>query len=227
MKTIGLIGGMTWRTSSFYYSKINEIISRELGSNHSAKCLLHSLDFADIELLQNAEQWDNIIKIILKCSQNLINSGAEILAFCSNTIHIVADEIQDNIDVPIVNIIDATAEFIKSKNLSNALLLGTKFTMEKSFYIQKFVKQYSLNLAIPNKHDRETINKIIFYELSQGIINQNSKKKLFSIIKKSDTEGTILACTELPMLIKQADINIPLFDTSKIHIEKIIELALK
>lgn len=227
MKTIGLIGGMSWLTTSHYYSQINRIINLELGGNHSAKCLLHSLDFSEIEYLQNNSRWEEISEIILKSSQNLINCGAELLAFCSNTIHFVADEVQNKINVPIVNIIDATAKQIKSDNIENVVLLGTKFTMEKKFYIDKLKKQYALNVEIPNSDDRKFINRIIFKELSIGLINQKSKDKLISIIKKFNKEGIILACTELPMLIKNTDLDLPIFDTSKIHIEKIVERALK
>ena len=226
MKTVGLIGGMSWLTTSHYYTQINKIVNKELGNNHSAKCLIKSYDFAEIENLQNTGKWNEISNKVLESSRNLINCGADIIALCSNTIHIVADEVQEKINIPIINIIDATGEKIKSRNINKLLLLGTKFTMEKNFYIDKLENHYGLNIEVPDANGRNFINGLIFGELSTGLINQKSKNKLVSIINNYDTEGIILACTELPMIIKNADINLPLFDTSQIHIDKIIQTIL-
>jgi len=229
MKTIGLIGGLSWESSAVYYKIINETVKSILGGYHSAKCVMVSVDFAEIEKLQKIEDWESQNKIMIKSAQQLENAGANFVILCTNTMHLCSDEIIKNISIPFLHIAKATGEKIKEKKLSKIALLGTKFTMEKDFY-KDILSNYGIETIIPNEKDRNIVHDIIYKELVHGNINMNSKKAYQKIIKdlqNRGAEGVILGCTEIPLLIQPGDVDIPIFDTTKIHAESAVIMALK
>lgn len=230
MKTIGLIGGMSWESSLEYYRIINEQIKNKLGGLHSAKSLIYSVDFDEIEKLQHQNRWDELTKIMINAAQNLEKGGADFVLICTNTMHKMADSVQDNIKIPLLHIADATAEVIKSNKMKKIGLLGTKFTMEEDFYKGRFLNKYDLDVITPDKEDREIIHNIIYNELCLGNIKKSSKEQYIKIINKlvkSGVEAVILGCTEIPLLVKQEDVKIPLLDTARIHAETAVEYSLK
>lgn len=229
MKTIGLIGGLSWESSAIYYKIINKRVKDLLGGYHSAKCVMVSVDFAEIEKLQKIEDWESQNKIMIQSAQQLENAGADFVILCTNTMHICSDEIIKNISIPFLHIAKATGEKIKENKLSKIALLGTKFTMEKDFY-KDILVDFGIEVIIPNEKDRNIVHDIIYKELVHGNINTNSKKVYQKIIKdlqKRGAEGVILGCTEIPLLIRQNDVDIPIFDTTKIHAESAVMMALK
>ena len=229
MKTIGLIGGLSWESSAVYYKLINEKVKETLGGFHSAKCVMVSVDFAEIEKLQKIEDWESQNKIMVQSAQQLENAGADFIVLCTNTMHISSDEIIKNTSIPFLHIAKATGEKIEEKNLKKIALLGTKFTMEKDFY-KDILADYGIEIIIPDKKDRDIVHDIIYKELVHGKINNSSKEAYQKIIKDLENrgaEGVILGCTEIPLLIKPNDVDIPIFDTTKIHAESAVKLALK
>ena len=230
MKTIGLIGGMSWESSSEYYRIINETIKEKLGGLHSAKCILHSVDFEDIANLQHQGKWEELTKLMIDFAQKLERAGADLIVICTNTMHKMAEEIQNNINIPLLHIADVTAEKIIEKGLSKLGLLGTEFTMEEDFYKKRLKERYNLDVIIPSDIDRKIIDNIIYNELCLGVKKESSKEKFKEVIKKliSDgADGLILGCTEIPLLISQKDVEAPLFDTTTIHSKAAVEFALK
>lgn len=230
MKTIGLIGGMSWESSSEYYRIINETIKEKLGGLHSAKCILYSVDFEDIANLQHQGKWEELTKLMIDFAQKLERAGADLIVICTNTMHKMAEEIQNNINIPLLHIADVTAEKIIEKGLSKLGLLGTEFTMEEDFYKKRLKERYSLDVIIPSDSDRKIIDNIIYNELCLGVKKESSKEKFKEVIKKliSDgADGLILGCTEIPLLISQKDVEAPLFDTTTIHSKAAVEFALK
>lgn len=230
MKTIGLIGGMSWESSLEYYRIMNEKIKTELGGFHSAKLILYSVDFAEIQKLQHQNRWDDLTIIMKDAAKNLERAGAEIIVIGTNTMHKMADDIEKSIDLPLVHIADATAEIIKGRGLTKTGLLGTKFTMEQDFYKKRLHEKHGLDVIIPNDSDREIIHRIIYNELCLGNINGPSKKAFLKIIDKLISEGAesiILGCTEIPLLVKQKDVRVPVMDTTRIHAEKAVMEAIR
>ena len=230
MKTIGLIGGMSWESSLEYYRIINEQVKEKLGGLHSAKSLMYSLDFDLIEKLQQQEKWDELTSIMIKAAQDLEKGGADFVLICTNTMHKMAEDVQDNINIPLLHIADTTAERIKEKDLKKIGLLGTNFTMEEDFYKGRLTNKHGLEIIVPKKEDRQIIHQIIYQELCLGQIKPSSKDQYIEIINKlvdSGAEAVILGCTEIPLLVQQEDVNIPLFDTTSIHAETAVEFALK
>lgn len=230
MKTIGLIGGMSWESSLEYYRIINEQVKEKLGGLHSAKSLMYSLDFDLIEKLQQQEKWDELTSIMIKAAQDLEKGGADFVLICTNTMHKMAEDVQDNINIPLLHIADTTAERIKEKSLKKVGLLGTNFTMEKDFYKGRLTNKYGLEVIVPKKEDRQIIHQIIYQELCLGEIKSSSRDQYVKILNKlvdSGAEAVILGCTEIPLLVHQEDVNIPLFDTTSIHAETAVEYALK
>lgn len=230
MKTIGLIGGMSWESSLEYYSIINQQVKEKLGGLHSAKSLMNSLDFDLIEKLQQQEKWDELTSIMIKAAQGLEKGGADFVLICTNTMHKMAEDVQDNINIPLLHIADTTAERIKEKDLKKIGLLGTNFTMEEDFYKGRLTNKHGLEIIVPKKEDRQIIHQIIYQELCLGQIKPSSKDQYIEIINKlvdSGAEAVILGCTEIPLLVQQEDVNIPLFDTTSIHAETAVEFALK
>ncbi len=229
MKTIGLLGGMSWESTTDYYRLINTKIKEQLGGLHSAKLVLYSVDFAEIEILQQQGNWQKAGQLLTDAAQNIEKAGADFLLICTNTMHIVADTIAHNIQIPIIHIADATGDALLNKGITQVGLLGTAFTMEKDFYKKRLIDQYGLHVITPDSADRKRVHTIIYDELCSGIIRQSSKETYLSIIDKlveNGAQAIILGCTEIGMLIKQSDTSIPLFDTTLIHAEKAVTLAL-
>ena len=222
LKTIGLIGGMSWESTVTYYKIINETVKEKLGGLHSAKCILYSIDFQEIEECQANGNWEKSGEILGEAANNLEKAGADFIVICTNTMHKVINQIKEKISIPILHIAEMTAEKILEKGLKNIALLGTKYTMEQDFYKSKLIEK-GINVIIPDKNDIEIINKVIYDELCLGTINSNSKKKFLEIVDKlrsKGAEGIILGCTEIGLLIKNEDTDVPLFDTAVIHAEE-------
>jgi len=229
MKTIGLIGGMSWESSSEYYRLINEAIKAKVGGLHSAKCILYSLDFAEIAILQRQNRWSDAAKILIDAAKSLENGGADFLIICANTMHKVADEIQANVHIPLLHIADVTAKQVREAGICKVGLLGTRYTMEEDFYIKRLKQKFSLDVLIPNAEDRQLVNQVIFDELVVGKIYSTSKKQFIRIIERlvnEGAEGIILGCTEIGLLIQDEDCRVPIFDTTKIHALAAVEYAL-
>lgn len=230
MKTIGLIGGMSWESSLEYYRIINELVKEKLGGLHSAKSLMYSLDFDEIEKLQHQGKWDKLTSVMIKAAQNLEKGGADFVLICTNTMHKMADDIQNNINIPLLHLVDTTADKIKQNRLRKVGLLGTNFTMEEDFYKGRLMNKYGLDVIIPNENDRQIIHQVIYQELCLGNIKKSSKDQYIEIINKlieSGAEAVILGCTEIPLLIQQEDVKVPLYDTTTIHAEAAVEYSLK
>lgn len=229
MKTIGLIGGTTWLSTLEYYRIINQTVNKKLGCKHSAKCILYSIDFEEI-MVKNWHNWDEITKIFIQIAKTLEKAGSELLVICANTPHKIADKIQENIGIPLISIVDATAEKIKEKNLKKVGLIGTSYTMNEDFFKKKLKDKYGIQTVIPDENNQKIIEDIIEKELSFNIIKKVSKQKYIKIIDKlisEGCEGIILGCTEIPLLIGQSDLDIPVFDTTSIHAKATVEYALK
>ena len=229
MKTIGLIGGMSWESTVTYYKIINETVKEKLGGLHSAKCILYSIDFQEIEECQANGNWEKSGEILGEAANNLEKAGADFIVICTNTMHKVVNQIKEKISIPILHIAEMTAEKILEKGLKNIALLGTKYTMEQDFYKSKLIEK-GINVIIPDKNDIEIINEVIYDELCLGTINSNSKKKFLEIVDKlrsKGAEGIILGCTEIGLLIKNEDTDVPLFDTAIIHAEQAAMYSIK
>ena len=229
LKTIGLIGGMSWESTVTYYKIINETVKEKLGGLHSAKCILYSVDFQEIGECQANGNWEKSGEILGEAAYNLEKAGADFIVICTNTMHKVVNQIKEKISIPILHIAEMTAEKILEKGLKNIALLGTKYTMEQDFYKSKLIEK-GINVIIPDKNDIEIINKVIYDELCLGIINSNSKKKFLEIVDKlrnKGAEGIILGCTEIGLLIKNEDTDVPLFDTAIIHAEQAAMYSIK
>ena len=229
LKTIGLIGGMSWESTVTYYKIINETVKEKLGGLHSAKCILYSVDFQEIEECQAKGNWEKSGEILGEAANNLEKAGADFIVICTNTMHKVINQIKEKISIPILHIAEMTAEKILEKGLKNIALLGTKYTMEQDFYKSKLIEK-GINVIIPDKNDIEIINKVIYDELCLGTINSNSKKKFLEIVDKlrsKGAEGIILGCTEIGLLIKNEDTDVPLFDTAVIHAEEAAIYSIK
>lgn len=230
MKKIGLIGGMSWESTKVYYELINKMIIEKLGKFHSAKCVIDSVDFEEIVHLQHKNDWSSLHKIMVESAQNLERAKAKAILICTNTMHLSCDEIRENTSIPIIHIAEATGEKIQKNNITKVLLLGTKFTMEKDFYKSILKNKFNIEVYIPNEEDIMLVHNIIYNELVKGIFKKESKEVYKNIIKKASIkgiEGIILGCTEIPLLIKQSDVSIPVFDTTKIHAESAVEFLLK
>lgn len=228
MKTIGLIGGMSWESSAEYYRIINEKVKSELGGLHSAKCLLYSVDFEEIERFQAEGRWDEAGKRLGDAAYSLEKAGADFIVICTNTMHKVVKDIEARINIPVLHIADATANQITKSNLHTVGLLGTKYTMEQDFYKAR-IKSNGINILIPDELEREMINKVIFEELCLGNIKQSSRndyKEVINHLINQGAEGIILGCTEIGMLVKQEDSEVPLFDTAEIHAMEAVHKAL-
>lgn len=220
MKTIGLLGGMSWESSLEYYRIINEEVKNILGGSHSAKCLMFSFDFHEIEELQHKGEWNKLTEEIILQANNLKKGGADFIVICTNTMHLMASDIEKKTGLKVFHIADVTGEEIRNSGLKKVALLGTNFTMEGSFYKDVLKVRHDVDIIIPEGEDRQVIHDIIYKELVLGIINDESKKKYVEIINKlseKGAEGVVLGCTEIPLLIKQEDVSIKVFDTTEIH----------
>ena len=230
MKTIGLIGGMSWESSSLYYQIINRTTQEKLGGVHSAKCLLYSVDFNEIALLQKEGNWKKLGELMVEAAQSLEKGGADFIVLCTNTMHKLYDEIQANVSIPLIHIGDATAEKIKEKEFKKAGLLGTSFTMEQDFFKGRLLNKHQIETIIPDETQRTVIHRIIYDELVKGIINNESRNIVLEIISDlidKGAEGIILGCTEIELLITNEFTTAELFNTAEIHAKKAVESALK
>lgn len=222
MKTIGLIGGMSWESTVSYYQIINERIKEKLGGLHSASLLLYSVDFAEIEKYQSKGEWEKSAELLGKAALNLQKAGADFIAICTNTMHKVAPQIQEQIAIPIIHIADATADILIDAGIQTVALLGTRYTMTEDFYKEKLIAR-GIKVLIPDAEEMETVNQVIYEELCQGIISKTSKERYLQIIehlREKGAQGVILGCTEIGLLIHQEDTTLPVFDTALIHAEK-------
>ena len=229
MKTIGLIGGMSWESSLEYYRIVNETVKEKLGGLHSCKCLMYSVDFGVIEALQHQNKWDELTKLMIEAAQNLKHGGADFIVICTNTMHKMAPEIETATGLNVLHIADFTGAAISKDQIQKVGLLGTRFTMEGDFYKKRLKDNYDIEVIIPEDADRQIIHDIIYNELCLGLIKDDSRQKYINIINKlcaNGAEGIILGCTEIPLLIKQSDVLIPVYDTTKIHAESAVDFAL-
>ncbi len=229
MKTIGLIGGMSWESSIEYYRLINEVVRERLGGLHSAQSLMFSVDFAEIEHLQHEGRWEQATRMMVEAAKRLERGGADFVVICTNTMHKMADQVQDQISIPLLHIADPTAEQIKSAGIVKIGLLGTQFTMEEDFYRGRLERKYGLEVIVPERADRETVHRIIYAELVLGKIKLESKTSYQEIMEKlvkKGAKGIILGCTEIGLLVDETDSPVPLFDTTVIHAAAAAEYAL-
>ena len=229
MKTIGLLGGMSWESTVGYYRAINEGVKNTLGGLHSAKIAMFSVDFEPIEKLQHAGDWKGTAIILSEAARSVESAGADFLLICTNTMHKVAPEIEKSIKIPLLHIADATAEVLVHEGIKTVGLLGTAFTMEQDFYKGRLSENYGLNVLVPGNEDRQVVHNIIYQELCLGKIESNSKTEYLRIIDSLANQGAeavILGCTEIGMLVNQGDTKVRLLDTTAIHAEKAVEYAI-
>lgn len=230
MRLIGLIGGMSWQSSKFYYEYVNQIVADTLGGSHSARILMSSVDFSEIERLSFEGNWEKIGELMRVEAKRLESAGAEMVILGTNTIHLVAQHIEGAISVPFLHIAKATGAAIKAKGLKKVGMLGTKFTMEKDFYTKILTDDFGLEVIIPTKEERVYLQGIIYKELVKGTFTEEAKEKCIAIIenlKSHGAEGAILGCTELPILIPGDEVDIPTFDTTMIHARAAVDLAIE
>ncbi|MCU4400813.1 aspartate/glutamate racemase family protein [Acinetobacter pittii] len=228
MKTIGLLGGMSWESTALYYQKINKMVHHKLGKLHSAKVIINSVDFEEIAALQAKGLWQEAGTYLAEQAQNLEKAGADCILVCTNTMHKIAAQIEDSITVPFLHIADATAKEILSQNIGKVALLGTAFTMVQDFYKAR-LQDHGIDVVIPNEEDRKTVHRIIYEELCLGVINPDSQQKYIAIVERLIAEGAqgiILGCTEICMLIGELKFSVPLFDTTTIHAKEAVSFSL-
>jgi aspartate racemase len=229
MKTIGLLGGTTWESTLDYYRIINQLVNKRLGKHHAARIAMFSVDMQDVENFATKNDWAGLAGFIIGNVKKIEAAGADCLLIGANTMHMFADEVQKVISIPLIHIIDATAEKIKEKGFSKVGLLGTKPTMELDFYKDRMKEKYGIETLVPGEEERDTIHNIIFTDLFAGILNQESRNKVLNIMNSladKGAQGVILGCTEIPLLIKQSDTDLVLFDTTEIHASAAVDFAL-
>lgn len=229
MKKIGLIGGLSWQSSKLYYEIINTKAQEILGGAHSAPCIMESVDFAAVEKLQRADNWAALNEIMIGLAKNLENAQAQVVVICASTMHLCSEAIAKNISIPLLHIAAATGAQVQAKKLKKVLLLGTRFTMERDFFKNIFKNHFNIETVVPSNEDRTTVHEVIYKELVCGVVRPQSKKAYQRIINtaaQNGAEGVVLGCTEIPLLIQSGDVDIPVFDTTKIHAEAAVEFAL-
>jgi len=229
MKTIGLIGGMSWESSLEYYRIINQLVAKRLGGLHSARLALYSLDFAEIEQLQREDHWDDSALLLIRAGIALKQAGADFLLICANTMHKVADIVAQQVSLPLVHIADVTGNAIVKHNMHTVGLLGTKYVMEEQFYRDKLEKEFGIKVLVPPKVERDMIHRIIYEELCRGALIETSRQactRIIAQLKLHGAEGVVLGCTELPLFIRSGDVDIPLLNTTQLHAEAAVDLAL-
>jgi len=230
MKTIGLIGGMSWESSIEYYRIINETVHAKLGGLHSAKSIMYSVDFEEIEALQHQSRWEEATELMIAAARSVETGGADFVLICTNTMHKMADDVQKHIGIPLLHIADSTAEKIKDQGIKKVGLLGTKFTMEEDFYKGRLAEKHGLQVLIPDEGDRKEVHRVIYDELCLGEIKHSSKEQYMKIMENmvmNGAEGIILGCTEISLLVGKEDCRVSLFDTTKIHAEAAVQYALE
>jgi aspartate racemase len=230
MKTIGLIGGMSWESSAEYYRLINEAVKRDLGGLHSAQLLMYSVDFAEVEEMQRAGHWVEAGQVLADAARRLERGGADFLVLCTNTMHKVAADIEQTVDLPLLHIVDPTGEALRAAGISRVGLLGTRFTMVEDFYRQRLEQKFNLEVLIPDEADRELVHRVIYDELCLGDIRDASRRACRTIMARlveQGAQGIILGCTEIGLLVSQVDSAVPLFDTTLLHAEAAAAAALR
>ena len=230
MKTIGLIGGMSWEASLLYYKIINETAKRRLGGLHSAKCILYSVDFQEIEELQHQNKWAELTDIMVNSAEKLQQGGADFIVICTNTMHKMANDIESRAGIKVLHIAEVTGEDILRQQIKKVGLLGTKFTMEQDFYKKVLREKFAVEVVVPDTEEREFVHGVIYNELCKGSIRSESKQQYIRIMNNliaAGAEGIVLGCTEIPLLINQADMAVPVFDTTRIHAVAALEYALR
>ncbi|ROT97657.1 aspartate/glutamate racemase family protein [Marinobacter sp. R17] len=229
MKTIGLLGGMSWESTVSYYRALNEGIKARLGGLHSAKICLHSVDFSEIEPLQRSGDWDETARLLSAAARSVEAAGADFLLIGTNTMHKVAPQIEAAISIPLLHIADATAERLQDDGIARVGLIGTRYTMEQDFYKGRMAERFDLDVRVPNADEQAVIHRVIFEELCQGIIRDDSRDAFLTIIQRlyeAGAEAVILGCTEIALLVGPEDTGVPLYDTTRIHAEQAVERAL-
>jgi len=229
MKTIGLLGGMSWESTLGYYRSINQGIKNALGGLHSAEIVLYSLDFDPIEKMLSLGDWDGLAESLSMAAESVEAAGADFMLLCTNTMHMIADQIEDNLEIPLLHIADATAESLGDQGIERVGLLGTAFTMEQEFYRQRLQDMHGIETLIPDMEERRFVHDVIFQELCLGTVNAASKGQYLQIIQRlaeKGAQGVILGCTEIGLLVQQQDTRVRLFDTTAIHAEKAVDYAL-
>jgi len=230
MKTIGLIGGMSWESTVDYYRILNETVKEKLGGLHSAKCILYSVEFAEIEVLQHEGRWDEAARAMVEAGQSLERAVADLLVLCTNTMHKLAPSLEAELGIPLLHIADATADAVKAAGITQVGLLGTRFTMEQDFYRDRLAKKHGLNVLVPGEAERQIIHEVIYQELCMGVVKASSREKFSKVISNladAGAQGVILGCTEIENLVRPQDSVLPIFATTKIHAEVAVNLAIK
>jgi aspartate racemase len=229
MKRIGLLGGMSWESSAEYYRFVNEAVRNRLGGLHSADCLLRSVDFAGVEELQRTGRWEEAGKLLAAEARALVVGGAELLVLCTNTMHRVADQIAAAVEIPFVHIADTTADAVRTAGLSTVGLLATAYTMEQDFYMGRLERTHGLAVVVPGPEDRRLVHEVIYQELCLGIVKEESReayRRVIGDLVDQGAEGILLGCTEIDLLIGPLDAPVPVFDTTRLHAERAVDLAL-
>ncbi|NOH97422.1 aspartate/glutamate racemase family protein [Vibrio sp. 99-70-13A1] len=229
MKTIGMLGGMSWESTSNYYREINQLVKAQLGGFNSAKIVMYSVNFEEIEKLQSAGEWDKTGTILSDAALSLKAAGADFLMICTNTMHKVANQVEQDTGLPLLHIADATGEQLKAQGISKVGLLGTAFTMEQEFYKGRLQEKFGIEVIVPNGVQRKLVHEVIYNELVQGVLNNRSRNDFITVIsdlQENGAEAVILGCTEIAMLVKQNDTRVPLFDTTEIHAQAAVHYAL-
>jgi aspartate racemase len=229
VKRIGLLGGMSWESSAVYYRLVNELVAERLGGLHSADCVLRSVDFAGVEELQRSGDWDAAGALLASEASALEAAGAELLVLCTNTMHKVAPQIDAVITIPLVHIADATADAVRAQGLERVGLLATAYTMEQDFYVGRLRDQHGLDVLVPPEDDRGLVHRVIYEELCVGVVDDGSRQEYRRVIRglvDAGAEAVLLGCTEIDLLIGQADSPVPVFDTTELHARRAVDLAL-
>jgi aspartate racemase len=230
MKIIGLLGGMTWHSTVEYYRLINRSVQERLGGNHSARCILYSVEFGEVEALQETGGWEALNGFMAEAAVRVEQAGADLLLICANTMHRTAPAVEAAISIPLLHIGDTAAAAIRHQGLQTVGLLGTRFTMEQDFYRDRLEQRYGLQVLIPEEEERTAIHEIIYRELGRGVVLEASRDVYISVIRnlhRRGAEGVILGCTEIPLLVRPGDYPLPLFDTTALHAAAAVEWALR
>jgi aspartate racemase len=229
MKVIGLIGGMSWNSTLEYYRIINESFTRRLGGLHSARLVLYNLDFDDIQRAQHEGHWDDLTGVLVDAGNAVKRAGADLLVICTNTMHKVTDDVEEKVGLPLLHIVDVTGDAIRERRLHRIGLLGTRFVMTEPFYQERLRDHFAIEVLVPGEDDIDTIHQIIYNELCDGKIKASSRRVCADIMSRlvdEGAEGIVLGCTELPLLVQPSDIHAPIFDTTRLHAEAAVNLAL-
>ena len=230
MKTIGLIGGMSWESTVTYYQVVNRFVASRLGGLHSARVAMHSVEFHELQELQHEGRWEEVGTLLADAARSVARAGADFLVLCTNTMHIVAPQIEAAVDLPLLHIADATAEHARERGVSKVGLLGTRFTMEEDFYKGRLQEQHGLEVVVPEEYDRAVVHRVIYDELCRGQVEAASRaefQRIVGAMQRAGTGGVVLGCTEIGLLLRPEDAEVPLFDTARLHAEAAARLALE